>query len=123
MRRGSVYFSEIFLPDWEYPREQVRALRKYCLMVNWFPRQSYRTVVLGSSDKSYHPPRLPRPTEVVVGPSDGFPTWTIIDCRWVFSFPAEMFSPVDYHFDIRPPVMEQVEAALAVGLQISPGGP
>jgi hypothetical protein len=115
LHKGFVYRSLIYLPDWETEGEMLVERRKYCIVLAE-PSQNYTAVVVADSDKSDDPPRRTHRYEVSLGQDDGFPAWSVVDCRWVFTFPRGVFPPEDHSFSLGSGAMEKIAAALVVGL-------
>lgn len=84
-----------------------------------YTNESYVSVVLADSDKSEHPPRLVANYEVSLSPdSTEFPRWSVIDCRWVMSYPRAIFQPQDLRFQLSDSVMERISIAITNGLNL-----
>jgi mRNA-degrading endonuclease toxin of MazEF toxin-antitoxin module len=59
-----------------------------------------------------------QPYEVLVGQNHGFLHDTVIDCRWIFTIQKAEVPPSTRKFRLPPDVMDDVSAALVVGLQL-----
>jgi len=59
-----------------------------------------------------------QPYEVLVGQSQGFLHDTVIDCRWVFTIQKTEAPPSTFRLRLPPDVMDDISAALVVGLQL-----
>lgn len=59
-----------------------------------------------------------RPFEVRVGSTEGFQHDTVIDCRWIFTFPKSRFDRSELVVRLDLLVMERIAAAIVQGLQL-----
>jgi hypothetical protein len=80
-----------------------------------FARMRDVAVVVASTNRQQ---RFPRDHEVQVGTADGFDHDTLIDGRWVFTIPQAAFESGQYRCVLSDGVMELVNEALVVGLQM-----
>ena len=80
-----------------------------------FSNQSDVVIIVASSYRGHNP----RPFDVLVPPSGaGFEVETVIDCRWPFTVRRDQVEAMRYLFMLSPDVMELVDEALVVGLQM-----
>ncbi len=119
VQRGDVYRSNIYLPN-RTGQGGTKELLKWCVLlqsdVGSFAQATDVAVVLASTDKSAG--RALREFEVRVGWDEGFVHDSVIDCRWIYSFPKSLFHPADRVTTLDAPTMQQVNISVAKGLQL-----
>jgi mRNA-degrading endonuclease toxin of MazEF toxin-antitoxin module len=116
--RGNVYLPVLVLPDRQQGGTATREVRKFVVSLQGgdaFKNADDVAVVVCSTNRKEG--RSIRPFEVAVGPTHGFDTDTIIDCRWVHTIPKSHTTGC-FKFQLPRSVMNDVSAALVVGLQM-----
>lgn len=81
-----------------------------------FANQTDVAIVVASTYKRRA--RGVQPYEVLVGQNHGLLHDTVIDCRWVFTIQKALAPPSTFQFRLPPDVMDDISAALVVGLQL-----
>jgi mRNA-degrading endonuclease toxin of MazEF toxin-antitoxin module len=117
VKRGDVHLVQLELPDrtkgsGTSPRAKYVVILQSGAGFDNLP--DVAVVVCSSSRKAGRPIR---PFEVLVGPDEGFETETVIDCRWVRTIQKQDV-PQTRYTELSDVVMDQISAALAVGLQL-----
>jgi hypothetical protein len=95
--------------------------RKYVVCLQGGPDFVNQTDVAVVVASTYRPRRAMglQPYEILVGQSHGFQHDTLIDCRWVFTIQKTEAPPsTTFMFRLPQDVMDDVSAALVVGLQL-----
>lgn len=118
MLRGDVYRLEIELPDRDSEDEGLIARCKYIVTLqdeSRFPSSNNVALLLVSTWRL----STIRSFEVFVGPTDGFRSESVIDCRWPYTITKTRLSAGEYQFSLTKDVMERVSRALVHGLQMN----
>lgn len=114
MNRGDVYLTRFRFPDRAAAGQFVER-NKYVVMLRGVATETDIPFLIAST---HNPARTARPFEVIVGSQHGFDHETVIDCRWPYTRPKSWFDPTEFRFALPLDVMQEVNVALVVGLQM-----
>jgi len=118
VERGDVHKIHVHLPD-RARGAGTSPILKYVVSLQGgpdFANQTDAAVIIASTYKRRA--RGVQPYEVLVGQREGFSHDTVIDCRWVITIQKAEAPSSTWQFRLPPDVMDDVSAALVVGLQL-----
>jgi predicted RNA-binding protein with TRAM domain len=119
IERGAVYLARV--PGTARGGVGTADLEKYIVLLQDFSMMDVNATqfaaIICSTDQTG--PQGPRAFEVRLDESDNFDRPTIVDGRWVYTFPRSRLDQAVYLFTLTPDRMEQVSLAIFIGLQLS----